>query len=171
MNTKAMQAQVDYFASYLQDGRNASPHTVRSYTTDLNQFISWLEVGQLSAGQGWSSVTYLMIRRYLGHLGGEDYNRRSVVRKLASLKAFYKWMEREGGVSHNPAAQVLSPKTSKPLPDVLDIDEIELLLNAPNEKNAVRFARPRVARNFIRDGNARRRSRRAFLAGCGLARW
>ena len=131
----ALHGHVDHFASHLQDGRNASPHTVRSYTLDLVQFIAWLEQeAQLGRGQNWSHVSYLMIRRYLGHLAAREYNRRSVVRKLSTLKAFFKWLERQNVITHNPAAQVLSPKISKPLPDVLDSSEIDQLLALPDLK-------------------------------------
>ncbi|MDQ3812592.1 MAG: site-specific integrase, partial [Armatimonadota bacterium] len=103
----ALLRHVDRFALYLQAARNASPHTVRSYTKDLSQFIEWLESEKLlRPGQNWDKVTYLMIRRYLGHLSAQEYNRRSMVRKLAALKAFFKWLERENIVTHNPAAQV-----------------------------------------------------------------
>ncbi|MBV9468935.1 MAG: tyrosine recombinase [Abitibacteriaceae bacterium] len=133
-----MHGHIDHFASHLQDARNASPHTLRSYTRDLIQFVEWLESELLvrpnsrTTGQGWEKVTYLMIRRYLGYLATHDYDRRSVVRKLSSLKAFFKWMERENVIELNPAAQVLSPKAAKPLPDVLDIGEVEKLLILPN---------------------------------------
>lgn len=130
-------APIDGFASYLTDVRDSSKNTVISYRHDLNQFADWLQAEKLlTKTQGWDKVSYLMIRRYLGHLAQNDYNRRSVVRKLSSLKAFYKWMEREGEVTENPAAKVLSPKTSKPLPDVLDLEEIEKLLVLPDEKSA-----------------------------------
>lgn len=128
-----MHAHLDHFASHLQDARNASPHTVRSYTRDVIQFIEWLESEKLlRQGQGPEKVTYLMVRRYLGHLAGRDYDRRSVVRKLSSLKAFFKFLEREKAVTHNPAAAVLSPKTARSLPDVLDVTEIERLLELPD---------------------------------------
>ena len=128
---------VDGFATHLTDVRDASRHTVVSYRHDLTQFSDWLQAEKLlTRNQGWDKVSYLMIRRYLGHLSQNDYNRRSVVRKLSSLKAFYKWMEREGAVKENPAAKVLSPKTAKPLPDVLDLEEIEKLLALPDEKSA-----------------------------------
>jgi tyrosine recombinase XerC len=127
-----LHGRIDGFASYLADARNASPHTVRSYANDLVQFVEWLQAEQLvKARQDWNKVTYLMIRRYLSYLSTADYNRRSVVRKLSCLKSFYKWMEREGFVSSNPAAQVLSPKMSRPLPDVLDQNEVEVLLALP----------------------------------------
>ncbi len=135
-NTKLI-AAIDGFASYLSAVRDASPHTIVSYRHDLRQFSDWLQAEKLlTKTQSWDKVSYLMIRRYLGHLAQNDFNRRSVVRKLSSLKAFYKWMEREGAVKENPAAKVLSPKQSRPLPDVLDIEEIEKLLAIPDEKTA-----------------------------------
>lgn len=133
-----MHGHIDHFAAHLQDGRNASPHTLRSYTRDLIQFVEWLEREKeiepeaLRDSDGWQKVTYLMIRRYLGHLTHEGYHRRSVMRKLSSLKAFFKWLEREDVVDNNPAGHVLSPKTVRSLPDVLDISEIEALLALPD---------------------------------------
>lgn len=142
-NQKLAAAIAD-FISYLADVRDASRHTVTSYRTDLTQFSHWLQAEKLLTNrQGWNRVTYLMIRRYLGHLSQNNYNRRSVIRKLSSLKAFYKWLEREGVVKDNPAAKVLSPKKSHPLPDVLEIEEVEKLLSAPDEKTA--FGRRDVA--------------------------
>jgi site-specific recombinase XerD len=74
-----------------------------------------------------------MVRRYLGHLSQKGLERRSIVRKLSSLKAWFKWLEREGVVPINPAAAMLSPKTARSLPDVLDLPEIERMLAAPDD--------------------------------------
>lgn len=126
---------IDGFASHLADARDASTHTIRSYASDLGQFADWLQAEQLvGPRQGWDKVSYPMIRRYLGHLAQNGYERRTVVRKLSSLKAFYKWLERAGVVTDNPASRVLSPKTARPLPDVLSVDEIEKMLALPDEK-------------------------------------
>jgi tyrosine recombinase XerC len=127
-------AFIDAFVSYLRDARNASPHTVRSYASDLQQFFEWLQAETLlEASDGPASVNYLMIRRYLGHLSQKGLERRSVVRKLSSLKAWFKWLEREGVVPLNPAAAMLSPKSSRSLPDVLELPEIERMLFAPDD--------------------------------------
>lgn len=134
---RRLSAPLEEFISYLTDVRDASRHTAVSYRTDLTQFSHWLQAEKLLTNrQGWNRVTYLMIRRYLGHLSQNGYNRRSVVRKLSSLKAFYKWLEREGTVRDNPAAKVLSPKKTHPLPDVLEVEEVEKLLAAPDIKTA-----------------------------------
>jgi tyrosine recombinase XerC len=130
-----LHAAIDGFASHLADVRDASAHTVKSYVHDLSQFCDWLESEKLvTRHANRDKVTYLMIRRYLGHLAQSGYNRRSVVRKLSSLKALYKWLEREGVVTDNAAAKVLSPKTARPLPDVLDLPEIERMLELTEAK-------------------------------------
>lgn len=128
-----MHSHLDHFAAYLQDGRNASAHTVRSYTRDIIQFIQWTESEKLlKANYDPEKVTYLMIRRYLGYLSQNGYERRSVLRKLSSLKSFFKWLEREGTIQQNPAAPVLSPKSTRALPDVLSQGEVEHILALPD---------------------------------------
>ena len=128
-----MHAHLDHFARYLEDGKGASPHTLRSYTCDLIQFISWLESEKLvRAGATPDKVSYLMIRRYLGHLSQKGLERRSILRKLSSIKAWFKWLEREGAIVQNPADAVLAPKAAHDLPDVLTTTEIETLLALPD---------------------------------------
>ncbi len=135
-NSKLL-AAIDGFAGHLTDVRNASKHTVVSYRHDLLQFSDWVQAEMLlSNEQGWEDVDYPMIRRYLGYLSQNNFNRRSVLRKLSSLKAFYKYLEREDIVTESPAAKVLSPKASRPLPDVLEVAEIEKLLEQPDTKTA-----------------------------------
>lgn len=128
-----MHSHLDHFARYLEDAKGASPHTLRSYSSDLIQFISWLEAEKLlKTDSPPEKVSYLMIRRYLGHLTQKGYERRSVLRKLSSIKAWFKWLEREGAITTNPADAVLSPKAARDLPDVLTTTEIETLLVLPD---------------------------------------
>lgn len=126
-----MQPFIDDFLAHLRDVRGASPHTMRNYGLDLSQFNAWLlENKLLGPNQGPEKVTYLAIRRYLAHLSG-GYTKASAARKLSVLKAFWKWLEREGRVQTNPAAAVLAPKIARPLPAILEKREVEELLEAP----------------------------------------
>src|SRR5690606_34216085 len=93
---------VDQYLSHLRDGRNASEHTVRSYASDLQQFMQWLSSEKLMERAEWGSVTPLMIRGFLSALVQQEYEHRSVLRKLSTLKAFFKWMERSGTIESNP---------------------------------------------------------------------
>ena len=131
-----LNARVAEFCDYLQFTRNSSPHTIRSYRSDMRQFADWLRSEKLLSRDDWAQVTYAMLRRYLGHLSANNYDRHSVVRKLSSVKSFYKWQEKNGLVESNPAAQVLSPRTQRDLPDVLNLSEIEVLLALPDTTTA-----------------------------------
>ncbi len=128
-----MISRITQFLAYLQDVRGASPHTVRSYASDLRQFALWCEAQKLTKPKdGPEKITYLMVRRYLAHLASEAFSRRTVVRKLSTLKAFWKWLERENLVSSNPAAAIIAPKLAASLPEILDKASVERLLDAPD---------------------------------------
>ena len=127
-----MQIHINDFLAHLRDVRGASLHTIKGYSADLAQFQTWLESQKLGKS-GPDKITYLHLRRYLAHLG-ERYEKSSMARKLSTLKALWKWLEREGRAASNPAATVLTPKIPKHLPEVLDAREIELLLDAPDRK-------------------------------------
>lgn len=132
----SLDTNVDAYLSHLQDARGASVHTVRSYASDLQQFIQWLSSEKLLDSQDWNGVTHLMIRGFLSYLVQKNYEHRSVLRKLSTLKAFFKWMERAELVASNPAAKVLSPKSPRPLPDVLEPSEVETMLALTNNDSA-----------------------------------
>jgi tyrosine recombinase XerC len=128
-----MDVHVDHFITYLKDARNASAHTVRSYARDIAQFIGFLEKQKiLRDGFEWGQVDYLVLRRYLGQLGRDGYDRRSIARKLSSLRAFFKFLLRQKTIAANPATQVTSPKLEQRLPRVLELKEVERLINAPD---------------------------------------
>jgi len=128
-----MNSRIAQFLAYLRDVRGASPHTVRSYASDLGQFAGWCQAQKLTKPKdGPEKITYLMVRRYLAHLASEEFSRRTVVRKLSTLKAFWKWLERENLVSSNPAAAVIAPKLAASLPEILDRESVERLLDAPD---------------------------------------
>lgn len=122
-------------AEYLDDLREANratPHTLVSYETDLRHLASWLhEAGELPAEQGWEKVTHLHLRRYTAHLA-RDYARSSQVRKLSSLRGFFKWLERRKIIKSNPVARLAAIKCEVTAPDVLSIAEVETLLAAPD---------------------------------------
>ncbi|MBI3923038.1 MAG: tyrosine recombinase XerC [Armatimonadetes bacterium] len=131
-----MYGYIDHFISYLRDVRNHSAHTVRSYARDILQFVDFLEQqGFKIEATEWGQIDYLIIRRFLGKLSEEGYTRRSVARKLSSLKSFFRFLLRQGLVSTNPAAPVTSPKLEKRLPGVLEKSEVEQLLAAPPGDN------------------------------------
>lgn len=114
------------FLRYLRDERNSSPHTVDSYARDLSQWFRVLGRRRLS------EVGVLDVRRFIAHLGTQPLSRRTIARKLSCLRSFFRFLCREGTLSHNPAAAVASPRMEKRLPDFLDERQMTALLAAPS---------------------------------------
>ena len=73
------------------------------------------------------------VRRFLGHLGKQDYSKSTTARKLATLRSFSKFCLRRGYVTSNPLASIRTPKQEKRLPKFLEIDQINKLLNTPDD--------------------------------------
>lgn len=129
-----MLQEIDNFTNYLVDVRGASRHTARCYSRDLLQFLDFLETHRLLGDKPtWGGVDYLVVRRYLGDMNKRGYARRSVARKLSSLKSFFKYLLRQHGVEVNPTANVLTPKVHRSLPHVVAAEDLEELLGAPDE--------------------------------------
>ena len=104
--------------------RNASPHTIKAYRTDLAQFAEYV------GPQSWSDIDHVLIRGYLSNLYERGLSKTSVARALAALRSLYKWLAQEGEVEQNPAALVATPKLPKKLPRVPTIEEVNTVLDA-----------------------------------------
>lgn len=132
-----MKEAVASFLTFLSSQRNASPHTIAAYRSDLEQFSDFVfrEAGKETAP---SAVDHLMIRRFLALLH-RDHQRSSVGRKLATLRSFFKYLYREGVVAKNPAEVIATPKQEKKLPFHLNIDEVTTLVEAPEGNDVLRL--------------------------------
>jgi integrase/recombinase XerC len=124
-------AIIDRFIEYISLERGASPHTSRAYRKDLELFAVFLQEQGLPCDV--TKIDYLTIRLYLGHLyQARQIKRASVIRKLASLRTFFKYLKREGIVEKNPAKMVAIPKGGKDLPHTLSVDEAFRFLDIPD---------------------------------------
>src|SRR5262249_41753683 len=97
---------------------NASPHTLRNYASDLNKFLD-NPPRRGSTPPALRKIDHLHIREFLGALYTRRNANRSVARKLAALRAFFRFLAREGKLASNPAKLVATPKTPKLLPPVM----------------------------------------------------
>jgi integrase/recombinase XerC len=140
-------AIIDRFVDYMALERGASPHTCRAYRKDLELFAAFLQEQGLPLDV--TKIDYLTIRLYLGHLyQGRQIKRTSVVRKLASLRTFFRYLKREGIVEKNPAKIVASPKGGKDLPHALTVDEAFRFLDIPDSTNPL-GSRDRAILEFL----------------------
>ncbi len=126
-----MQEDVDRFQSHLSRERRLSGHTCKAYETDLGQFGEFLRTAWGSDELDLGRLGREDVRAYLGHLSEAGFGRRSIARKLASLRTFLSYLCRTGRLGRNPALQVVPPKQEKLLPDHLDVEETRRALNAP----------------------------------------
>lgn len=119
-----MHTSVRKFLEYIEAERRYSPNTVRSYEVDLQQFVSYLSAHHLAA---FDSVTKDIIRAFLSSLLDSGMRRKSVARKIACLRSFFRFAKRHHVVTSNPTLTLVSPKLEKRLPTFLDEAAMERL--------------------------------------------
>lgn len=132
-NERNLRVPIVRFLRYLGDERNFSDYTIKSYREDLE---AWLEY-ELAARDGVcprpDQISVLELRGYLSAMREADYSKATISRRLASLRGFYKFGEREGWAVENPAAALRNPRGRRPLPRVMSTDDVLKLLSAPPE--------------------------------------
>ncbi len=123
----AYDALIDSFISYIRHEKRYSDHTIISYKTDLLQFADFLF--QTYEEKSLASVNHNMARSWVVALIEANINPKSVNRKIASLKAFYKFLLRGKKVDKNPTLKIKAPKVKKSLPVFVSESGITELLD------------------------------------------
>jgi integrase/recombinase XerC len=136
--------QVAAFVRHLEIERDASVHTVAAYTGDIAQFAAATWGAGAAPPFDWRGCDRFAARRFLAGVQRRGGSGATARRKGASLRAFFRYLAREGAVDRNPWSGLASPRKARRLPKVLSRSEIERLLAAPQ------------ARAKARDGRARR---------------
>ena len=128
---------IERYVNYLQYERNASPHTIRNYRSDLLQFRNYLAQGRSKAPVDIRRVDLLSLRGFLAFLFEKKEQKSSIARKLAAVRAFFKFLSREGVLTENPAALVSTPKLAKSLPRIMTEEEMNGFLNQVAQASVV----------------------------------
>jgi integrase/recombinase XerD len=124
-----MDILIDEYMNYLLIEKGCSPHTIEAYSRDLGGFIVHIRAGGISRFQ---AVAPEVVLSYLAEQRARGLCSKSVNRKLAALRGFYKFLIREGRVEQNPLANVEMAKGWMHLPDVLSREEMDRLLAQPD---------------------------------------
>ncbi|NLI93268.1 MAG: tyrosine recombinase XerC [Peptococcaceae bacterium] len=132
---------LDAFGIYLRT-KNSSELTIAAYQTDLIQFLEFsaYELGVESQDLEVEKVDKYIIRSYIGIMSERKLSRKSIARKVAAIRSFFKFLCREGVITQSPVQKISAPKISKSLPRFLFHEHISKLLEASNliSKNGLR---------------------------------
>ena len=131
--TKKGRREIQAFLEYLKAERNASPDTIRAYHQDLADFCKFL------AGRTLRKTDLAVLRVYLGSLFQRNLSRATVIRRVAALRAFFRFLSREKSVLTNPAVALRSPKSERNLPVFLAISQTLSLLDETLKKGISQF--------------------------------
>lgn len=132
---------LDSFSAHLRT-RNASELTIAAYVTDLIQFSEFAahELGTDVQNLQVEDIDKFIVRSHVGLLTEKNFSRKSIARKLASARSFFRFLCREGVLSQSPVQKISTPKVSKDLPRFLFQEHMEKLLEASdlNSQNGIR---------------------------------
>jgi len=115
---------IEQFIQSLKAEKDISGHTERAYICDLQEFIT-------SIDKDPKDIDNLDIRTFLASLHRKGLKKTSISRKLATIRSFFKYLQKEGVVKKNPARLVSSPRLPKTLPRFLSIDDVFSLMDLP----------------------------------------
>ncbi len=120
------------FLEFLSVEKGLSSNTLLSYSQDLKKFFLFLQKGRKS----WLKAGEEDLIKFIHLQSRSGLSSRSTARLISSLKTFYKFLVREGAVKRNPASNLSSPKSWISLPKFLTVEEVEILLSQPDERDA-----------------------------------
>lgn len=130
-----MQSAVRAFLNFLKVERNASPLTIKSYADDLNH-LSEFFVEQHGGVPSPDQIEVSRLRNYVAYLHECGYARSTVARRLACLRSFFRYCNREDLCQTNPAKPLRTPRAGRKLPHFLTTDEVGRLLLTPSSTKA-----------------------------------
>lgn len=119
---------MDLFFTYLRSERRYSANTLLSYQTDLRQFSDYLRATYELTEPAQADHT--LIRSWVVTLMQQNLDPRTVNRKIACLRSYYKFLLTTGVISRNPMLRIKAPKMAKKLPDFVPEDSLNGLLNS-----------------------------------------
>ncbi len=129
-----MTTELKAFLQHLRLNRNASPHTVRAYDSDLSQFLAFTAAaaGVKRAELSPARLDRTAIREFVAQLHRDGHTRASTARKLAAIRTFLRYLRREALIDDDPGALVATPKREVRMPAHLSEREMDALLAAPS---------------------------------------
>lgn len=136
------------FKSYIENEKMYSENTLRNYISDIEQFLEFLKKF-FSSPVELEKIDVILLRGYLGYLHSKELDKKSIMRKLASIRSFFKFLLREGFIKSNPAKILHTPRVKKKIPKVLTEEEVIKILE--EQKGEKIPERKKGKLQFLRD--------------------
>lgn len=126
-------SSIQSFLRFLQFEKRYSPHTIRSYSDDLKQFVDYLisEMGYQSFDP--QQVRSIEVRNWIVYLRGEEASAKTLHRKISTLKSYFKYLLRQEIVKETPMVGIVAPKIPKRLPEFAKEESMPLVLEERGE--------------------------------------
>lgn len=129
-----MEQLLDQFLNYLTVERGLSPNTLDSYSRDLIKYLDYLSTKGI---KDISKTSDLTIISFIATLKNGGLSNRSVARNLTSIRMFYKFLTEDHHINDNPTLNIETPKRELRLPQVLSIEEVDVLLQQPDSSTSL----------------------------------
>jgi integrase/recombinase XerC len=140
------------FLNHLEAIKNCSEHTIRNYAIDLNFFKEYLQSIHDKEDQGHhlplSLIDRKTIRGFLAQLSAENKNKKTIVRRISTLRSFLKYAYTQKLISTNPAEELETPKLEKKIPVSISYDQVLKLFAEPDTDTLLGF-RDRVIMELL----------------------
>ena len=130
MNESAMK-WINSFLAKLRNERNYSPHTLKSYSRDLNSLIVYCDEEEITQ---WSDIDDQNIRTLISKKHRQGLSGASLQRLLSTFRSFFKYLLVENMIKNNPAKNIQAPKTGRKLPSTLDVDSVTRLIEIKGDE-------------------------------------
>jgi tyrosine recombinase XerC len=124
---------VDMFVEHLRVERNLSPNTITAYSADLVAFLSWAS----REGVHVLDADHRRLRRFLAEMDRARYAKRTIARRLAAVRSFYRFLVMRGYATGSPAAVLATPKLPRQLPAVAPMSLVSALIETPDATTAL----------------------------------
>lgn len=160
------------FLDHLRSVKNGSEHTIRNYAVDLNDLKTFLEerdlrlaeeerAAKIQYSQCYSgeegridlrAIDRTKLRQFLLALNERGANKRTIVRRLSSLRTFFRYCYSEGWVTANPMEEIESPRLDKRIPNPLSYQQVQHLFDQPDTRDYLGFRDRVVMELFYSSG-------------------
>lgn len=143
------------YLTYIRCELNYSAHTVSSYIRDINQFAEYLSPNDPGSFDP-ITVTNSDVRAWIGHLANKGTTRRTLLRKLQSLRSLFHYLQFMGYMEQNPARNIKIARPSLNLPTFIRSEEINNLLDRQYDSNDFIESRDHLMLNLLYSTGIRR---------------